>query len=54
MKIHIYTTELLPMRLQYADHVSMSVSRDQYTTLPLVGVLMTSYGLINNIINYNY
>jgi len=31
--------------------VSLSVSHDQYTALPLVGVMMTSYVLINQYIN---
>ena len=34
------------------SRVSPSVSRDQYTALSLVGVLITGYGRINNIINY--
>ena len=50
-KIHIYAEELPPMRVQYPGHVSLSVSRDQCTALPQVGVLMTSYVLVNNIIN---
>ena len=53
-KIHIYAEELPPMRLQYTGHMSLSVSRDQNTALPLVGVFMASYVLINYIINYIY
>ena len=33
MKIQIYAAELPPMRLQYTGHVSLAVSRDQYTAL---------------------
>ena len=36
--------ELQPMTMQYYCHVSPSVSRDQYTTLPLEGVMVTWYG----------
>ena len=43
-KIHIYTAE--PMRVQFTSHMSLSVLRDQYTAIPLVGVLITSYVLI--------
>ena len=42
--------ELPPMVVQYSGHGS--VSRDQYTALKLVGVLVTLYGLKNNIIKY--
>jgi len=28
-KIHIYATELQPMRVQYTGHVSLSVSREK-------------------------
>ena len=45
-KIHICASELPPMRVQYTGHMALSVSRDQYTALPLMGVLMTSYVLI--------
>jgi len=41
-KIQIYAAKLSPMRVQYTGHVSLSVSRDQYTALPLVEVLLTS------------
>ena len=34
--------------------LSPSVSRDQYTALPLLEVLVMWYGRINNIINYIY
>ena len=51
---YIYAAELSLIRVQYTGHMSMSVSRDQYTALPLVGVLMASYGLSHNIINYMY
>ena len=51
-KIHIYTAELPPLRVQYTGHVSMYVSHDKYTAQPLVEVLMTSYVLSHNIINY--
>ena len=46
--------ELPPMRVQYSGHVSLSVSRDHYTALSLAGVLVTYYGLKNNIIKYIY
>ena len=39
------------MRVQYTGHMPLSVSHDQYTALPLVGVMMTSYVLINQYIN---
>ena len=42
------------LQLQYYCHVSPSVSRDQYTALPLVGVLGMWFRRINNIINYIY
>ena len=51
-KIHKYAAELPPMRVQYTGHVSMYVSHDKYTALPLVEVLMTSFVLPHNIINY--
>ena len=53
-KINIYAAELPPIRVQHTGHVSLSVSRDQYTALPLVGVLMASYVLINTIINLKF
>ena len=34
------------MRVQFTSHMSLSVLRDQYTAIPLVGVLITSYVLI--------
>ena len=43
---------LPPMAVHYHDHVTPSVSRDQYTALPMVGVLVTWYRRINNYINY--
>ena len=46
--------ELPPKAVQYTGHISPSVSRDQYTALPLVEVLVTSYRRINNIIYYMY
>ena len=36
----ITSLELPPMAVQYRCHVSPSVSRDQYTALPLVEVLV--------------
>ena len=47
-KIHIYTAE--PMRVQFTSHMSLSVLRDQYTAIPLVGVLIIcTYNIINYI-----
>ena len=39
--------ELQPMAVQYYCHESPSVSRDQYTALPLERVLVTVYGGIS-------
>ena len=44
--------ELQPMAMHY--YCDVSVSRDQYTALPLVGVLMTCSGRKNNIFNNIY
>ena len=52
-KIHIDVVELPPIRVQYTGHVALTVSRDQFTALPLVGVLMTSYGLLYISISIN-
>ena len=52
--LNLKSQELQPMRVQYSGHMSLSVSHDQYTALLLVGVLVTQYGLIKNIINYIY
>ena len=49
-KIHIFAAELPPMRVQYTGHVSLSVSRDQYTALPLKGVLVTIRFLWDNLV----
>ena len=38
--------ELQPKIMQYYCHVSLFVSREQYTALPLEGVLVTRYGRI--------
>ena len=39
--LHITSPELPPMVVQYSGHVSLSVSRDQYTALSLLEVLVT-------------
>ena len=36
-----YVTSFLPMAVQYHYHVTPYISHDQYTALPLVGVLFT-------------
>ena len=46
--------ELQPMTVQYYCHVSPSVSRDQYTELPLEGVLATWYRRISYIYTFWY
>ena len=46
--------ELPPMAVQYTGHVIQTETRDNNTALPLVGVLMTCSGRINNIIKYIY
>ena len=46
--------ELQPMAVQYYCHVSPSVSRDQYTALPLEGVLVTWYGHTSHIYRFWY
>ena len=48
------TLNIITLKGLYTGHVSQSVSRDQYTALPLVGVLITSNVRINNFINYIY
>ena len=42
------------MTVQYAGHIIQTEARDNITALPLVGVLVTWYGRINDIINKNY
>ena len=46
--------ELQPLAVRYYCHVSPAVSRDQYTALPLKGVLVTWYGRISNIYMFWY
>ena len=41
--------ELQPIAVQYYCHVSQSVSSDQYTALPLEGILVPKYGRISYI-----
>ena len=45
---------LQPMAVQYYCHVSPSVSGDQYTAMPLEGVLVTWYGHISYIYTFCY
>ena len=42
------------MTVQYTGHVIQTEARDNNTALPLVGVLVTWSGRINDIINYIY
>ena len=46
--------ELQPMAVQYHCHMSPIVSRDQYTALPLEGVLVMRYGHISYIYTFWY
>ena len=52
--VHITWPELPPIAVQYTGHVIQTETRDNNTALPLVGVLVTWSGRINNIINYIY
>jgi len=48
------SSELQPMAVQYYCHVSPSVFSEQYTALPLDGVLVTWYGRISYIHTFWY
>ena len=39
--LRLTSPELLPMVVQFSGHVSLSVSRDQYTAFSLVEILVT-------------
>ena len=54
MYVRITGPELPPMAVQDTGHVIQTETRDNNTARPLLEVLVTCSGRINNIINYIY
>ena len=52
--VRIKWPEIPPMAVQYSGHGIQTETHDNNTALPMVGVLVTCFGCINDIINYIY
>ena len=52
--VRIKWPEIPPMAVQFDVHGIQTETHDNNTALPMVGVLVTCFGCINDIINYIY